>query len=106
MFKRDYKIIIEFDNSDNPHWSMLRKGEPAAVNQEEMIMAYEAFQEFADRIDEVYKCAKWRKRMSEMEERLGKKLSDMLKEAGYGEPTKEQLDWFNDDRNHFKLPLL
>ena len=106
MFKRDYKIIIEFDNSDNPHWSMLRKGEPAAVNQEEMIMAYEAFQEFADRIDEVYKCAKWRKQMEEMQERLSKKLSDMFKEAGCGEPTQEQLDWFNDDRNHFKLPLL
>ena len=106
MFKQDYEIRIKFDIHGNATWSMLRKGEPAAVNKEEMIMAYEAFQEFADRIDEVHKCAKWRKQMVEMEERLSKKLSDMFKEAGCGEPTQEQLDWFNDDRNHFKLPLL
>ena len=42
----------------------------------------------------------WEKEFQKMQDRLGERLSQMLKEQGYGEPTQEQLDWFNDDRNH------
>jgi len=42
----------------------------------------------------------WKKNFQKAQDRLGERLSQMLKEQGYGEPTQEQLDWFNDDRNH------
>lgn len=40
------------------------------------------------------------KQFDEMNERCAKKLKDLLHASGYSEPTQEQLDWFNDDRNH------
>jgi len=40
------------------------------------------------------------KQFDDMAERCAKKLEDLLHAAGYSEPTQEQLDWFNDDRNH------
>ena len=40
------------------------------------------------------------KQFDDMAERCAKKLKDLLHAAGYSEPTQEQLDWFNDDRNH------
>ena len=42
----------------------------------------------------------WEEDFKKMEEKLAEKLSVMFNELGCGEPTQEQLDWFNDDRNH------
>ena len=39
--KRDYTIIISADTNDNIYWQMLRKGEQAACNEEELKLARE-----------------------------------------------------------------
>lgn len=39
--KRDYTIIISADINDNIYWQMLRKGEQAACNEEELKLAKE-----------------------------------------------------------------
>ena len=54
MSKRDYKIIIQADNKDEFYWSLLRKGEPAACNEEEIRMVSEAFGVLKEKIDKVY----------------------------------------------------
>jgi hypothetical protein len=41
MYKRDYTIIISADDNDDVYWQMLRKGEPAACNEEEEKLAEE-----------------------------------------------------------------
>jgi hypothetical protein len=41
MHKRDYTIIISADINDKVYWQMLRKGEPAACNEEEQKLAEE-----------------------------------------------------------------
>ena len=41
MYKRDYKIIISADVNDEVYWQILRKGEPAACNEEEEKLAEE-----------------------------------------------------------------
>ena len=54
MFKRDYKIIIQADNNDEVYWSLLRKGEPAVCNEEEIRMVSSIFGELKTKIDKVY----------------------------------------------------
>lgn len=41
MKKEDYTIIIKADANDEVYWQMLRKGEPAACNEEEEKLAEE-----------------------------------------------------------------
>lgn len=41
MYKRDYTIIISADVNDKVYWQMLRKGDPAACNEEEEKLAAE-----------------------------------------------------------------
>ena len=41
MKKEDYTIIIKADANDEVYWQMLRKGEPAACNEKEQILAYD-----------------------------------------------------------------
>ena len=38
MKRRDYKIIISADVNDTTYWQLLRKGEPAACNEQEIRM--------------------------------------------------------------------
>lgn len=54
MKKRDYKIIIQADNSDNVYWNLLRKGEQAACNEEEIRMVSSIFAELKTKIDKQY----------------------------------------------------
>lgn len=41
IYKRDYTIIILADTNDNIYWQMLRKGEQAACNEEELKLVKE-----------------------------------------------------------------
>ena len=41
MKKDDYTIVIKADVNNEVYWQMLRKGEPAACNEKEQILAYE-----------------------------------------------------------------
>lgn len=47
IFKRDYKIIISFDNADQLMWDTTRKGMPYFMgdNTEELFMVKEACEE-------------------------------------------------------------
>ena len=51
MFKRDYKIIISFDNSDGLMWDMQRKGEPySPQTREEWHLVLDAVSEIKEKI--------------------------------------------------------
>lgn len=54
MYKRDYTIIISADVNDEVYWQMLRKGEPAACNEEEIRMVSQILSELKDKIDKQY----------------------------------------------------
>jgi hypothetical protein len=54
MFRKDYKIIIQADNNDNVYWDLLKKGEQAACNEEEIRMVSSIFGELKTKIDKVY----------------------------------------------------
>ena len=41
IYKKDYTIIISADTNDNIYWQMLRKGEQAACNEEELKLTKE-----------------------------------------------------------------
>lgn len=41
IYKKDYTIIISSDTNDNIYWQMLRKGEQASCNEEELKLAKE-----------------------------------------------------------------
>lgn len=51
MYKRDYKIIISADVNDEVYWQMLRKGEPAACNEEEEKLAEEMIGEVLHKLE-------------------------------------------------------
>lgn len=51
MYKRDYKIIISADANDEVYWQMLRKGEPAACNEEEEKLVEEMLSEVFHKLE-------------------------------------------------------
>ena len=51
MDKRDYKIIISASNNDEVYWQMLRKGEPAVCNEEELKLAEEMIGAVKNRLE-------------------------------------------------------
>ena len=51
MYKRDYTIIISADVNDEVYWQMLRKGEPAACNEEEEKLVEEMFGEVFHKLE-------------------------------------------------------
>ena len=51
MYKRDYTIIISADNNDEVYWELLRKGEPAACNEEEEKLAEEMIGEVFHKLE-------------------------------------------------------
>lgn len=54
MYKRDYEIRIKADSNDNVYWQLLRKGESAACNEEEIRMVSQIFSELKEKIDKQY----------------------------------------------------
>jgi hypothetical protein len=49
--KKDYKLIIEADNNNEVYWKLLKKGELAAHNQEEMMLAEEMLKEILGKME-------------------------------------------------------
>lgn len=54
MNLEDYKIVIQADNSDNVYWFLLRNGEQAACNEEEIRMVSSILAELKTKIDKQY----------------------------------------------------
>ena len=54
MKRRDYEIRIKADNNDEVYWQLLRKGEPAVCNEEEIRMVSQIFSELKEKIDKQY----------------------------------------------------
>ena len=50
-FKRDYKIEINFDINDLPHWSLYYKGTKIVANDAQEKLVSEAFGELKEKID-------------------------------------------------------
>ena len=54
MKRRDYRIIISADMNDTAYWQLLRKGEPAACNEQEIRMVSQILGELKEKIDKQY----------------------------------------------------
>ena len=54
MKRRDYKIIISADMNDTTYWQLLRKGEPAACNEQEIRLVSQILGELKEKIDKQY----------------------------------------------------
>ena len=52
--RRDYRIIISADVNDTTYWQLLRKGEPAACNEQEIRMVSQILGELKEKIDKQY----------------------------------------------------
>lgn len=52
--RRDYKIIISADVNDTTYWQLLRKGEPAVCNEQEIRMVSQILGELKEKIDKQY----------------------------------------------------
>ena len=53
-FNQDYKITIGGDMNGNAYWGLLRKGEPAACNEDEIQMVAQVLGELKEKIDKQY----------------------------------------------------
>jgi lipocalin len=53
-FNQDYKITISGDMNGNAYWVLLRKGEPAACNEDEIRMVAQVLGELKEKIDKQY----------------------------------------------------
>lgn len=53
-FNQDYKITISGDMNGNAYWGLLRKGKPAACNEDEIRMVAQVFGELKEKIDKQY----------------------------------------------------
>ena len=51
IFKRDYKIEINFDINGLPHWKLYRKDTCIVANDEQEQMVYEAFSELKEKME-------------------------------------------------------
>ena len=52
--RKDYRIIISADVNDTTYWQLLRKGEPAACNEQEIRMVSQILGELKEKIDKQY----------------------------------------------------
>lgn len=52
--RRDYKIIISADVNNTTYWQLLRKGEPASCNEQEIRMVSQILGELKAKIDKQY----------------------------------------------------
>lgn len=53
-FNQDYKITIGGDMNGNVYWELLRKGESAACNEDEIRMVAQVLGELKKKIDKQY----------------------------------------------------
>jgi len=53
-FNQDYKITISGDMNGNAYWVLLRKGKPAACNEDEIRMVAQVLGELKEKIDKQY----------------------------------------------------